>query len=204
MAENNNQKSFVSYVLGRTKNVVFASCFFFFNILPPELKKGSMDSLRSYKLYWVTYGGHEALLRSPYIFIAVIFSICVTMFGDGEWNWSSDTKAIIACTLGFSFAGYSLMLGMAGVKFIKHIKGKFSDGKPSPLMVVAASFTHFFVVQCMTLMWAIFSSAFGVQKIIFVKFIGIFFLVYSMFVLLASALAALNFVSWYNNHPDDE
>ena len=96
------------------------------------------------------------------------------------------------------------MLGMADGKFVKYIKGDFPDGKPSPLMVVAASFTHFFIVQCITIMWAIISSALGIQNTIVIKFFGIFFLLYSICVLLASALAALNFVSWYNSHPEDD
>lgn len=169
-----------------------------------QLKGGTRETAQSYKLYWKTYGGVTALVRSPYIIVAFFIALLIILFGDTSWKWASDTKTIIACTLGFSFAGYSLMLGMADGKFVKYIKGEFPDGKPSPLMVVAAAFTHFFITQCVTLVWAITSSAFGIEKILPVRFIGTFLLVYSICVLLASALAALNFVSWYNNHSEDD
>ena len=170
----------------------------------PELREGSDNTAQSYKLYWRTYGGMKALMRSPYVVIALGISLVITLFGIPDWNWASDTKTIIACTLGFSFAGYSLMLGMADGKFVKHIKGDFPDGKPSPLMVVAAAFTHFFITQCVTLVWAVISSAFGAERLLPIKFIGTFLLIYSICVLLASALAALNFVSWYNSHPEGD
>ncbi len=170
----------------------------------PNLRKGRTDTRHSLKLYWNAYGGYKALLKSQYIPLSLIVSLVLTFLGDGEWDWSTDTKTIIACTLGFSFAGYSLMLGMADGKFIKCIKGEFPDGKPSPLMVVASSFTHFFIVQCLTMFWAIFSSALGLQHVWLFRYIGIFLLLYSICVLLASALAALNFVSWYNEHFDDD
>jgi hypothetical protein len=167
-----------------------------------QLRDGSRDTAQSYKLYWRAYGGAKALMRSPYIVISFFISLAITLFGDINWKWASDAKTIIACTLGFSFAGYSLMLGLADGKFIRYIKGEFPDGKPSPLMVVAASFTHFFITQCVTLVWAITSSAFGLEQLTPVRFIGVFLLIYSICVLLASALAALNFVSWYNSHPE--
>jgi len=188
----------------QARTVRFALSSFIFNQWILSLKEGKKDTSRSFSLYWNAYGGYKALLRSQYIPLSLIISLVIAFFGDDKWDWSADTKIIIACTLGFSFAGYALILGIADGKFIKGIKGKFPDGQPSPLMVVASSFTHFFIIQCITMFWAICSSALGVQYVWLVKFIGIFLLLYSICVLFASALAALNFVSWYNEHPEDD
>lgn len=166
--------------------------------------EGVAGAFSSLALYWNTYGGIKSLLSSLYFYLALIIAALLTRYGDPCWNWSADTKQIIACTVGFSFAGYSLMLGMAGDKFIKIIKGKYEDGKPSPLMEVAGAFTHFFIVQCITLLFAIFTSALSVVFHTYFRFVGIFLLCYSILALIATALAALNFVSWYNDYSADE
>lgn len=197
-------KNILFFIATEIRTYLRSVYIFFKNEWAPQLHEGTRNTAQSYKLYWKTYGGTKALMRSPYIVVALGISLAITLFGATDWNWANDTKTILACTLGFSFAGYSLMLGMADGKFVKYIKGEFPDGKPSPLMVVAAAFTHFFITQCVTLVWAITSSAFGVELLMPIKLIGAFLLIYSICVLLASALAALNFVSWYNNHPEDD
>lgn len=176
----------------------------FWKILPDSLKEGLTDAHKSYRLYWTSYGGFAALQRSPYLYVSLIFTLLIVIWGDSSWDWAADVKTIIACTLGFSFAGYSLMLGMADGKFLKMIKGEFLDGKPSPLLAVAAAFTHFFIVQCTALLFGIIARAFGAQNQGLIRLVGIFLLIYAIFVLLAAALAALNFISWYNNYTDDD
>ena len=160
---------------------------------------GLLDALNSLALYWKTYGGLRSLLGSLYFYLAGIATFFIIRYGNCCWNWAADTKQIISCTVGFSFAGYSLMLGMAGDKFIKIIKGQYDDGEQSPLMEVAGAFTHFFIVQCITLLFSIFSAAFSSISDIYCRSIGVFLLCYSILMLIATSLAALNFVSWYND-----
>ena len=152
----------------------------------------------SWRMYLRCYGGFSSIIVSPYFHIAVILTIIIAVFGNNCWKWYDDVKNIISCSLGFSFAAYSLLLGLSDDTFLQRLAGKNADGAPSPLMKVAGTFTHFFLVQGISLMYTVTIVSLELEKAFFTKHIGILLLMYSLLLLWATSLAALRFVSFYD------
>ncbi len=169
-----------------------------------RVKKNACDIFRSFSIYWRAYGGLKEITHSPYLYLSIIISFFMSIFAKPEWSWSNSILNTLPAILGFSFAGLTLLLGLTGSNFIKLIRGDSGDGKPSSLMRIAGTFTHFFTTQVLALIYALFCDATGIEKNFLLRFIGISLFVYSICTLYASSLAVINIINWIDKYSLDE
>lgn len=156
--------------------------------------------LSTIRMYWRTYGGLRALLLSPYLHGSIAYTFLVTpLWYYRGAAWFDTAVSVIPSMLGFSVAGYAILLAFGDEKFRKIISGSDSDGKPSPFMVVNASFVHFILVSAVALLFAIFAKAWNVQANAWAG-VGVLLFSYSIATAVAAAFAILHVASWTDLH----
>jgi hypothetical protein len=109
--------------------------------------------------YWRCYGGVRALVRSPYLHMALAAAIVLSpAWYSREW-WNTVT-AVLPNIVGFSIGGYAIWIGFGDERFKAIIAGPSATSEISPYMRVSATFSHFVVVQLAAIAWAIGAGAF--------------------------------------------
>lgn len=167
--------------------------------------------------YWHVYGGHKALLKSTYLWLAVILTILLYP----QWSkpgWWNDVLSIMPSMLGFSLGGYAMWMAIGDDDFRKLISGEDEDGKPSPYMEVNSAFVHFIILQLLAIIFALFAKAyfFSLQKDNFIfhflgefwfyniclsgYFLSYFAFIYALLSALAATLALFRVSSWYDEN----
>ncbi|MBL3580872.1 hypothetical protein [Oleidesulfovibrio alaskensis] len=155
---------------------------------------------RSLLTYWEVYGGLRALLNSVYLLSSLAISCIVTtahIFGV-EWNWAQETISIFPGVLGFSLGGYAMLVGFGDANFLEAMRGKNEDGSPSPYMKLNGTFVHFIIIQSLSLFLASLTRALGISDFTIVFYVGSALFFYSLLTIVATALAVLNFASWFD------
>ncbi|TAL16445.1 hypothetical protein EPN96_09135 [bacterium] len=148
--------------------------------------------------HWEVYGGFLALVRSPYLHFAVILSSCIWPF----WNtkeqgtWHSLTLSVIPNMLGFTLAGYAIMLAFGNESFQKAISGDSAKG-PSPFIQVNAAFAHFIMMQIMAVIYAVIGKGLNIYSGP-LAWSGFTIFVYSVFTGLAAVLELFRLSYWFN------
>ncbi len=106
--------------------------------------------------YWVIYGGHAAVMRSPFFHLSFVL-LLFTMDTWKSSSWWNDVISIVPNLLGFTLGGFAIFLGFGDEKFKGEIAGKDSaeDDKDSPYLSVSSTFLHFVFVQIVALLWAL-------------------------------------------------
>ena len=100
--------------------------------------------------YWSDYGGCRALLGSRALWIAFVFAaISYNAWFDGKW-WD-DVLLVIPCLIGFSLAGYAMLLAFTSQRFLAVVTTPRLENqrepKPSPYGATSAAFAHFIFIQ---------------------------------------------------------
>jgi len=147
----------------------------------------------SWGIYWKSYGGYSALLRSPYFHFAILISsLCrpVWAIEHEGWAWYSICVDVIPNILGFTLGGYAMLLAFGNEKFQDLLAGDDGNGEPSAFMKVNGTFIHFIVLQIIALLAALISFGWDVKTGVF-AFIGFTTFVYALFSAVAAALAIL-------------
>nr|VFJ94491.1 MAG: hypothetical protein BECKLFY1418B_GA0070995_10593 [Candidatus Kentron sp. LFY] len=162
----------------------------------------------SFRIYWRAYGGWSALVRSPYLFLAIVFS-CL-MFPYWEEAWWQVALNTISNLLGFSIGGYAIWLAIGDQKFTDKLAGPGRDnGKHSPYITVNATFVHFVFVQLLVMLTALLFQAWipeyngSVYIQIgtvtwFLSAIGYTLFLYALFMALAAAFTVFRVSQWYD------
>jgi len=160
-------------------------------------------------LYWATYGGLGALLRSPFFHAAAVCTLlCVPLWWTGAW-WERSIS-IIPSVLGFSIAAFTLLLGIGDEGFRRRLATKRKAERPSTLTNTSSGIFHFIVVQVVALVYALFASGkpltfivdtfdlaipsgfFGLVLLCLAKVFrafGFFFLCYALFTAVAATMS---------------
>lgn len=113
-------------------------------------------------LYWKTYGQWAAILRSPYFHRAffpwiLLFPLWLFPF-EGPFVWVGIALSVLPAMLSFSLAALAILLSMPTGEFFQVVTDD-SDG-PSFYLEVAASFTHFIIVQIWALLTVLLALAY--------------------------------------------
>lgn len=171
------------------------------------------------KRYWRAYGGIRSLLSSPYLYIATLLTIALFPHWSAP-DWWDDVLSIMPNLLGFSLGGYAMLIAFGDEKFMKIISGD-DDGSVSPYMELSATFTHFIILQILSIILALFAKtySFSLPPAHFIlellgdsfrylclagySFAYLIFM-YALTSTLAATLALLRVSSWYDFFQTDE
>jgi hypothetical protein len=142
--------------------------------------------------YWSVYGGWSALFRSPFLWIAIAFSLITApawleVDDKGIRVWSQLPLSIIPNILGFSMGGMAIMLSFTGSKVFKHITQDGQDD--SYFLKVVAAFFHFITVQTLALFFGLFCR---IYSFVAFSFIGYVVMCYALLIALATASQLFN------------
>lgn len=111
----------------------------------------------AFKKYWSVYGKWRALLCSPFLHAsAVLTLVCMPMWWDT--NWWERNLSIVPSILGFSIAGFALLMGVGTDKFKLLIATRDAKKAHSTLTTTSASFFHFILLQVASIVIALIAS----------------------------------------------
>ncbi len=165
--------------------------------------------------YWRAYGGSKALVKSVYLWMAILLTALLYP----QWSkpeWWNDVLSIMPSMLGFSLGGFAMWMAIGDDDFRRLISGEDEKGQPSPYMEVNSAFVHFIVLQLLSIIFALFAKAyfFTLPKDNFViELIGYsqldililsgyclsyFIFIYALLSALAATLALFRVSSWYD------
>lgn len=173
--------------------------------------------------YFSAYGGIRALLFSPYLHIAFIFTI-ISAHSWIETAWFDMPIGALPSMLGFTLGGLAIWMSVGDESF-RLFLSKYDPerGYKTPYVRASASFVHFFVIQVIALFFAICAKSLyyvfpykiqfvGVDIIGFITnitpffhAIGFFLFLYAILLGLAMALQIFRMICLFNkvrNHPE--
>lgn len=170
------------------------------------------DVKKSSSIYWKSYGGLDALISSPYLIISFVIAgilcgVCYAFVDYSKVDFFGIILSVIPSVLGFTLAGYAILMSFGSEKFLKAISGKFEDGEPSPFMRANGTFVHFIILQLLALFVGLIGKFLGIQNM-FLVWMCYWVFFYSMLAGLAAAFAVLNMADWFDdligNEENDE
>lgn len=161
--------------------------------------------------YWTAYGGIGALIRSPYLHLALLV-LAITAHYWIKSPWWLQPLSIIPNLLGFSLGGLAMLLSFGNAEFQKFISEKDDDSDTSPtaFIEVSASFVHFMLLQLASLVVATIFNALDFylpwphQLRVFIDSLYLFFsaagyllFLYSITAMVAAVFAVFRMTSWF-------
>lgn len=162
------------------------------------------DLISQAKDYWSNYGGSSALLRSPFLHLALLIS-CFSFFLWFNQPWWDKVISIIPSLLGFSLGGYAIWLAIGDEKFKSLLAGS-DNGETSPFMELNYAFAHFILMQMFAFIYAVTVS--GLSKIggypiivvLISGFIGYSIFIYAITSAFATVIAIVQYSKWYEEY----
>lgn len=161
-------------------------------------------------LYIRIYGGGKALLKSPYLALALVISaICHPAWAHPGFKpeWYNLPLQIIPNMLGFTLGGYAILLAFGDKEFLKLMAGKREGEQgPSPFMVINGSFVHFIVLQVLSLLLALIALCMGISTGLFAA-VGFTVFVYAILTAIAATFSIMNVSNSFdifNNLPPND
>lgn len=170
-----------------------------------KLPKQYRSTATSFRLYWRIYGGFKGLLCSPYILVALGISLAaypIWLCGKSA-QWYNLSVSALPNLLGFTLAGYTIIIGFGDGKFRDALRGEGPNGEPSPFMFLNGAFVHFLIVQISALLVGIVGTSWEVKTGIFAWF-GFFIFIYAILTGLAAVMAVLNVANWFDKCPPQD
>ena len=107
--------------------------------------------------YWKDYGGFDALIGSAYFHVAASGSLAITYFASG-YEWWSSAISIVPSMLGFSLAGYAIVMAIGAGEF-QELIARAGNRENSVMRRMSAAYVHFLVVQALALILAVVADA---------------------------------------------
>lgn len=167
--------------------------------------KGMWTSLSR---YWGDYGGWRDFFASPLLH----FSLLVAGASYSIWlkpNWVDLPLSLLPNLLGFSLGAYALIFSLADERLLAALNAPTTDGSPTKLRMVNATFLHFILVQTAAIIFALANKSTLLIDLVglipatpcFIKtiqtllagsagLVGYFLTVYAVVLLIGAALAA--------------
>ncbi|ELH7950710.1 hypothetical protein Q9F39_002192 [Vibrio fluvialis] len=168
-----------------------------------------MSSKSPFREYWLAYGGWTALFSSRYLWMA--FALNLLMFNSWypiDSKWFQQVISVIPSVLGFTLGGFAMWVAIGDERFKSLIAGTDEDDETSPYMEVNATFTHFVLLQLLSLILAIIASSFS-DTVVSCTYLAIgaqiysFFsylvFIYALLTAIAAVLAILKVAKWYDD-----
>jgi len=162
-------------------------------------KKSSYTSLiKVFKLYWVSYGGYDALVKSPYLHVALVFGLFLFLGADKDDGIAKQALQVFPNLLGFTLGGYALLVGF-GDRGFHRMLSETSVGKGVSIMQsVSATFVHFLLLQSAALMIAIFQVFIWNPR--FIMLFGSILFIYALISIVALVMAVFRYSNWYSDY----
>lgn len=165
-----------------------------------------------FRRYWAAYGGLSALIRSPYLHIALVLLAITTHFWSTE-NWWEQPIAVLPNLLGFSLGGLAMFLSFGDERFRSVLAQPEAEGGVSAYLSLCSSFVHFIVLQVSALAFALiarsldfafpWSKEFREVVVVGTRIygaIGYLLFLYSVTAMLAATMTVFRVCSWYETH----
>lgn len=175
------------------------------------------DQLKAFwkriKRYFADYGGWRAVFGSPLF----LLSILIAAIGYNKWltgDWFEVAQSLLPNLLGFSLGTYAILFSLMTGRLKAALKAVVNDNGVPFLNEVNATFFHFIFVQVIALVWALLydgtllsdiltrtSLDENVARVAFEVlaaaggFVGYFLLLYSISLVVASALVIYRLAS---------
>jgi len=164
--------------------------------------------------YWKAYGGFRALVRSPYLHIALVllaptFKLWLSPL------WWDIVIGVLPNLLGFTLGGFAMFLGFGDDKF-RALLAEPDDEDPSgPGLYVklCSTFVHFILVQALALLAALLAKALWFPYewpagfLPYLKLfngvgggIGFGLFLYACTSIMAATLHVFRIATWYEEH----
>lgn len=166
----------------------------------------AVSSFEPFQIYWTTYGGLKALLRSIYLWASVFVTLgCYPFwmdrdFLDGSRPVADALLTVVPALMAFTLAGMAIVLALSGERFTTAIR---EGGRPDSLfMKVVVLFFHFLLVQAIGLVLAFFLKSYPAQD--WLACAAFFFATYGVASAVAIAAMLLNVSRIYNIAGGDE
>lgn len=120
-----------------------------------KLPAGYFDVAEVFRTYWHAYGGVSALVRSPYLHVAVLL-LAITAHSWLSPGWWDTVVAVIPNLLGFTLGGFAIFIGFGDENFRRLMATVDEESsEPSPYLGLCSTFVHFVVVQALALAVAV-------------------------------------------------
>lgn len=154
--------------------------------------------IKSLRLVYASHGGPSAVLRSAYFWSSVIIAVLCWRSVAPE-SWKQPSMAVLPTLAGFSIAAYAILFAVLDEPSRKALSAPEPDlGNRSPLLMIVGTVTHALIVQVAAILYTFcfdqkpfsaYIECIDSNKInaIF-SAIGLFFFIYSIFLVLASVL----------------
>ncbi len=157
------------------------------------------DVGKTFRVYWVAYGGWDALWRSPYLQVSALLAVALCpLWTSAPVRLYDLAISVVPSMLGFSVGGYAILIAFGDEDFRLRISGADPDGTQSPFMVANAAFVHFIVVCVAAMLLSLLGKAWDLRCAY--CFIASVAFVYSIACALASAFAIFQVASWYDKY----
>lgn len=113
-----------------------------------------------FRRYWSAYGGSSALLKSPYLHLAVVLLV-LTFHTWSQNYWWEQVISVLPNLLGFTLGGFAMFLGFGDEKFRQLLAEPDDEDseKPSLYVSLCATFVHFITVQVIALLGALLAKS---------------------------------------------
>lgn len=168
-----------------------------------------LPAIKVFRLYWRLYGRLPALLKSPYVYLAIVLTyFCTPLWmipsAGAQRAWPQIAVDIIPSMLGFSMGGMAIVLAFSSTQTFKVLTEGGADD--SAFLQMIGNFFHFILVQTIAIIMALLGN--GYQNEVLSAF-GFFMFAYAVLVAVATAGQLLNTAQVINltassDHHDNE
>lgn len=171
----------------------------------PASYRGMRNSLTR---YWRDYGGWQDFITSPLLHLSALIAAA----SYSVWlrpTWVDLPLSLLPNLLGFSLGAYALIFSLADERLLSALNTAPSDGGPTKLGMVNATFLHFILIQTFAIIFSLANKSTLLTDLVgllpasecFIKvvrraltgsagLIGYFLTVYAVVLLIGAALAA--------------
>jgi hypothetical protein len=146
------------------------------------------NQARTLHHYWAIYGAFRALIRSPYLQVALAITITCLVFwtkdkcGAAIGTANEISISVLPNLLGFTVGALAIVLAFSSADIFRTIA---QEGKPrSFFMVLTSNLVHFIAVQVLALIAAIVAKATGSHLL---DGLALFLLIYAVLVIFSAA-----------------
>lgn len=157
---------------------------------------------------WHYYGGFKAIIFSPYVHIAALFTYLYSNYWSTSINWSDDVLSVIPSILGFSLGAYAIFLAFSNENFVKVLtnqktKTKNPNDNISIYLVINSQFVHFMLIQVISIFLSITakaeisSSIYGTKEYL-ISCLGFWFFCYALLTAVATTFSLLRLARLFN------
>ena len=123
------------------------------------MKTTRLESASILNRYWKNYGGFDALIKSTYLWFAVVVTGITFCFWSKP-GWWDVPLSVMPNLLVFAVGGLAILLGVIDVNTFRILSMRDKDEASSIMSTLTASFTHFVLVQSMALFLSVICRAF--------------------------------------------